>query len=103
MRSSSPPPQIQQKSKFDEDEDVSIAASAVQNLSVSKSLGLASAEVGEDVKSVIGSVESATTSSASTSDLVNSWVDDFRVNLPCFFFHSSVSYQSLAPPPFYMN
>ncbi|EUB55492.1 Serine/threonine-protein kinase SIK3 [Echinococcus granulosus] len=71
-------PEVQQKSKFDEDEDVSITASAVQNLSVSKSRALDNVEVGEGDKSVHGSVESAPISPASTSDLLNSWVDDFR-------------------------
>ncbi|KAL5105751.1 Serine/threonine-protein kinase SIK3 [Taenia crassiceps] len=70
--------EAQQKSKFDEDEDVSITASAVQNLSVSKGLGLASVEVGKNVKGVAGRVDSATASPTSKTDLLNSWMDDFR-------------------------
>ncbi|CDS43299.1 serine:threonine protein kinase SIK3 [Echinococcus multilocularis] len=71
-------PKVKQKPKFDEDEDVSITASAVQNLSVSKSRALDNVEVGEGDKSVHGSVESAPIPPSSTSDLLNSWVDDFR-------------------------
>ncbi|VDM22514.1 unnamed protein product, partial [Hydatigera taeniaeformis] len=72
--------EVQQRSTFDEDEDVSITASAVQNLSVSKRWGADSAEIGGKDKSVADSVESATTLHSSTSDLLNSWVEDFRTD-----------------------
>ncbi|KAM7533809.1 hypothetical protein Aperf_G00000104859 [Anoplocephala perfoliata] len=57
----------QPKIKVSEDEDVNIAASAVQNLSVSQ---------GADDQSP----ESSASSPLSPSDLLNSWVNDFRAD-----------------------